>query len=210
MPFTPSEAGIHALARAVELLDASRKTKVIAPSVRADLRRLSVVMAVAALDTYMHRLIVARAYTHEQLPALLAKLDVPFERLLLQADVTKDAARRKPHKSRPRVSVKRQLRDRLLRETFQRYEDVGRALKMAGCRGNWQSIGQKLDPPLSPEQIKERLDRIVRRRNQIVHEGDYRRLDRPRNARRNSITRAEAAADILFIAALIEAIHEAM
>jgi hypothetical protein len=35
-------------------------------------------MAVAALDTYMHRLIVERVYTHDDLPPVLAKLEVPF------------------------------------------------------------------------------------------------------------------------------------
>jgi hypothetical protein len=72
-------------------------------SLRDDMRRrLSVVMAVAALDTYMHRLIVDRAYEHgESLPGGLARLDVPFERLLAQADETTVAARADPHYPRP-------------------------------------------------------------------------------------------------------------
>src|SRR6266508_3758687 len=64
-----------------------------------------------------------------------------FEALLAQADAAKEAARDEPRNSRPRVGVKRQLRDRLLRETFQRYDEVANALGMAGRSG----AGTKLD-----------------------------------------------------------------
>jgi hypothetical protein len=164
-------------------------------------------MAVAALDTYLHRLIVDRAYTHRELPGALAKLDVTFRELLAQADAAGAAARRRPHRSRPRVGVKRQLRDRLLRETFQRYEDVARALGMAGHSRKWELIGQNMKPPMPPTEIKTRLNTIVMRRNQIVHEGDYERLERPRGNRRNGFPATEAKADIEFIAQLINAIH---
>jgi hypothetical protein len=61
MPFTPYDAATHAIGRARKLVDeASRHCKVIPLSVRADMRALAFVMAVAALDTYMHRLIGAR------------------------------------------------------------------------------------------------------------------------------------------------------
>ncbi len=164
-------------------------------------------MAVAALDTYMHRLVVDRAYAHRELPGALAKLPMTFQELLNQADAAKVAARRKPHRSRPRVAIKRQLRDRLLRETFQRYDEVAKALGMAGRSGAWEAIGQHLDLPMTTEQIKERLNGIVTRRNQIVHEGDYRRLERPRGPGRNRITYPQAKADIDFLSNLIEAIH---
>src|SRR5204863_1730947 len=110
----------------------------------------SVVMAVAALDTYMHRLVVERAYTHATLPGGLAKLDFPFEELLDQADASRDAARASPHNSRPRVAIKRQLRDRLLRETFQSYDDVSRALAMAGRSWSWSAIAAELSPRTEP------------------------------------------------------------
>lgn len=171
------------------------------------MRRLSIVMAVAALDTYMHRLIIERVYTHQGLPGGLARLDVSFEQLLAQADETASAARHSPHNSRPRVGVKRQLRDRLLRETFQSYEAVSRALGMVGRSGDWPAIGAQMSPPQQPSDIKRRLNRIVTRRNEIVHEGDYERLEKPRSPKRHSITTREAGGDIDFIAELIDAIH---
>jgi len=209
MPFTPYDAGSHAIGRARELLQGSRRASSPSLSVmaRIDIRRLSLVMAVAALDAYMHRLIVDKVYAHQQLPGGLARLDVSFEQLLGQADLAAVAARNPPHRSRPRVGVKRQLRDRLLRQTFQGFEDVSKALGMAGRRGNWDQIGGQMDPPLTRIEIRKRLNSIVMRRNQIVHEGDYRRLERPRNATRNSLTFGQAKADLEFIAQLIDAIH---
>jgi hypothetical protein len=171
------------------------------------MRRLSVVMAVAALDTYMHSLVVTRAYTQWPLPGGLARLDIPFEALLAQADEAKDSARRKPHNSRPRVGGKRQLRDRLLRETFQTYDGVSTALGMAGLKGRWKEIGKQMSPEMEPIEIRERLDAIVRRRNQIVHEGDYERKERPRKAKTTPMTESEARADIDFITKLVDAIH---
>jgi hypothetical protein len=158
--FNPYDAATHALDRARALLDASRPTisPGLTPAVRGDIRRLSVVMAVAALDTCLHRLIVDRAYTHRELPGALAKLDVTFRDLLEQADAAGVAARSEPHNSRPRVGVKRQLRDRLLRETFQRYEDVARALGMAGHSRKWDAIGRNMRPSMQPGDIRSRLN----------------------------------------------------
>lgn len=208
MPFTPYDAATNAISRARALLRAAQtQTRSGQTVLRADLRRLSVVMAVAALDTYMHRLIVQRAFWHESLPPALAKLDIPFVRLLAQADDAGEAARREPWNSRPRVGVKQQLRDRLLRETFQRYEDVSKALGMAGRSGEWDAIGQRMNPAQTSNQIRTRLNSIVTRRNQIVHEGDYERLERPRGPRRNRMTAAQAKRDVDFVADLIDAIH---
>lgn len=172
------------------------------------MRRLSVVMAVAALDTYMHRLILERVYSHQELPKELARLDIGFAHLLEQADETGAAARADPYQPRPRVGVKRLLRDRLLRETFQTYEAVSRALVMAGRSKDWAKIGARMSPPRSPEEIKQRLNEIVKRRNQIVHEGDYARLEKPQGPRRNEMTQRQAAKDIDFVERVINAIHE--
>jgi hypothetical protein len=108
------------------------------------------------------------------------------------------------------VAVKRQLRDRLLRETFQRYDDVGRALAMAGRSKPWASIAAAMSPPTNPPALKLRLDEIVTRRNQIVHEGDYKRLERPRDPSRNLMPAGRAKADIDFLEQLIRAIHTTM
>jgi hypothetical protein len=207
LAFGPYDAGVHAIGRAQELLEESRDTA-IPRRVRGDMQRLSTVMAVSALDTYMHRLVVDRCYMHGRLPGALAGLPTTFEQLLAQADETKIAARRPPYNSRPRVAVKRQLRDRLLRETFQRYDEVARALGMAGRGGLWEKIAGQMNPAMTTDALKRRLNGIVDRRNQIVHEGDYLRLERPRNSNRNGMSYSRASRDIEFLARLINAIHD--
>jgi hypothetical protein len=166
-------------------------------------------MAVAALDTYMHRLIVSRAYKHDKLPGGLARLDMSFEQVLAYADRAGVEARNRPNRSRPRVDVKRELRDRLLRDSFQSYDDVSRALGMAGLSGRWKLIGRKMNPAMEPSDLRARLNEVVDRRNRIVHEGDYERKERPRTGRLNQLTRPQASADIDFIAQLVDAIHAA-
>jgi hypothetical protein len=52
--FTAYDAAVHTLRRAKALAEASLTAKGTSVMVRTDLRRLSVVMAVAALDTYIH------------------------------------------------------------------------------------------------------------------------------------------------------------
>jgi hypothetical protein len=202
--FTPYDAALDLVARSRALLaEADGSTSAVA----VDLRRLAVVMSVAALDTYMHRLIIEKAYTHDPLPGSLAALSFRFDYALEQADSIGRAARSKPKNSRPRVELKKALRERLLQETFQRYEDVSGALGMAGLSGNWAAIGGRLSPTLQPKEIATRLNAIVDRRNRIVHEGDYERRERPQKSTLNSITHAEARADVDFLADLIEAIH---
>src|SRR4051794_28269123 len=107
MPFTPYDAATHAIGRAQNLVAHSgRSHKEILSTVREDMRRLGIVMAVAALDTYMHRLILEYAYKQpdDNLPGALARLDLPFEQLLGWADEAGVAARKPAHNSRPRVA----------------------------------------------------------------------------------------------------------
>jgi hypothetical protein len=78
---------------------------------------------------------------------------------------------------------------------------------MIGRSGQWQAIGNAFSPPMTPAAIKNRLNGVVTRRNQIVHEGDYRRLERPRGPGQNLMLSTRAAADIQFISDLINAIH---
>jgi hypothetical protein len=204
MPFTPHDAAVHTLTRARSLLGHAPD----APNgVDDDLRRLALVMAVAAIDTYMHRLIVERVYQHAELPGKLAELGLPFRHALEQADANADAARAERHNNRPRVTLKRVLRERLLRETYQSYEDVKQALGMAGLSGNWGQIGESFEPTLTADDIKRRLNGIVARRNRIVHEGDYERLDRPQTARIEPIDPDAALADVAFLEDPVDAIH---
>ena len=204
MPFTPYDAAVHSIARTKAML--AHASTVPAP-LQDDLRRMGIVMGVAALDTYMHRLVVHRVYWHDKLPKGIAKLTMDFEYALAQADESAELARAAPANTRPRVPLKRALRDRLLRDSFQTFESVSNALAMAGLKKAWSSIGAAMAPQQDSEQIKERLNVIVRRRNQIAHEGDYVRLEKPQTARVNDISQADADLDVAYLEDLIDAIH---
>jgi len=204
MPFTPHDAATHALQRADDLLDASR-TDGLPQRAASDVRRSSIVLAIAALDTYMHRLIVDRASMWGPLPRKLADVEVRFDQLVTEAKASYEAARREPFNSRPGVRTKSVLRNQLLLKTFQSSRQIEEALAMAGAAGNWGRIGQELG--MTRAQIDARLNPIVARRNQIVHEGDYERLDRPQQARLNTLSENEARSRIQFLRELVNAIH---
>jgi len=203
MPFRPFDAAKHATKRATAMLEASNQEG-LPLGVKDDMRRFSVVLAVAALDTYMHRLIMDRAFSHSKLPGRLAETAIPFDRLLAETDASAKAARSKPFNSRPTTRTRTVLRDQLLKKTFQSPAEVDEALGMAGLSGNWKSIGEQMG--MTKKQVEHRLSQIVRRRNWIVHEGDYERLDRPRGPNMNSLSQAEAGDDIDFLARLTAAI----
>lgn len=205
MPFTPYDAALDTIDRAQAFLDVADGFG-LPDGVVEDLRRLAVVMAVAALDTYMHRLVVARAYEHEELPGGLAGLTVGFGDLVSQAEASVKA-RREGRDARPKVRAKRVLRDRLLRETFQSPDDVSRALGMAGKSQSWPDIAAEMPGSWDSKALRKRLSAIVSRRNAIVHEGDYERQERPRTAKPIPIEETEAKDSVEFLANLIRAIR---
>ncbi len=207
MPFRPYDAATDALARAEALLRAA-DTSGIAAAVADDMRRSALVLAVAAVDTYMHRLIVDRADMWDKLPPKLAETEVRLDQLVAEAQESYSAARRKPFPSRPGTRIKNVLRNQLLLKTFQTQRQIEDALTMAGASGRWGAIGKHLG--LTTKQIAARLNPIVLRRNQIAHEGDYRRLDRPQNAGLNHVSSAEVLDDIQFLRELVDAIHAAL
>ncbi|MGX6447171.1 hypothetical protein ACVU7I_03770 [Patulibacter sp. S7RM1-6] len=179
---------------------------------REDVLRMSVVMAVAALDAYMHRLVIAALPTHDVLPKGLAKLEVGFGELVEVGD-SMVRARRQGRNTRPRHGARAVLQRQLAYKTFQSPDGVSTALHYAGKPKTWEKIAAAYEDedgkPATTKQVQDQLREIVAWRNYIVHEADYRRLVQPRNNARNDVT-AEAAGDaISFIEALIDAIDHA-
>ena len=78
---------------------------------------------------------------------------------------------------------------------------------MSGRKSDWEGIGKQMTPQLTPEELRKQLDSIVARRNRIVHEGDYERLDRPQSAKLNEVGLSEANQMVAFLMSLIDAIH---
>jgi hypothetical protein len=149
--------------------------------------RASVVMAVSALDAYAHNLCVeaiiagyrgvrtrTRAYSEVSIRLLAAEVGVPSQSV---------------------GWLEGQLKDQFSRDTFQRPDDVAKALRFVDDRNSkWGRIGARVG--LTAEAVKLQLGGIVDRRNMIVHEAD---LDPVYGAPRAiSADEAEGAVDFIF------------
>lgn len=209
MPLSAKRVGNTCLSRARGLLKSSTKSQ-LAPRTREDLRRLALVMGVVAIDAYMHWAVLRRLSVvrrQGELPKALRQLQVPFEELAAIAESAVEGRRRRVH-SRPWVQLKNAAQKRLLRMTIQSPQEVGDAMAMVGLTDGWRTIAGHMKA--QPEEVKQRLSRIVLRRNQIVHEGDIPRKARPRRVTLNAILRADVADDLDFLKSLLSALHKVM
>ena len=122
--------------------------------------RAGIVFVVSALDTYFHDKVKYRVgkFSLEDLPPALARFEVPIQ------DLTKwDGAARKGNVLRNWVTEELAVRP------LQSPNAVADALKLAGISALWDTI--------EPSQANRKLmlssmNELVRRRNQIAHEGD--------------------------------------
>ena len=191
MPFTPRQAATDALARARAL--ATEAQTVSSHVLRDDLRRLAIVMAVAALDAYLHRRVYESTTAGKDLPADLSKVRASFLDIADFANASLEARQKNPPvKDRPWVRVRNLLNDRLLKITFQSSQEVADALAMVGITHGWQKIADEVGVGVTSKFLQDELDAIVHRRNQIVHEGDFKQLYRPRTLRRNRVSQDDA------------------
>jgi hypothetical protein len=163
-------------------------------------------MAVAAVDSYLHRLVLQRASRVRKagdLPNTLRRVSVDFGELAGLAD-TSIQARRGGTASRPWVHAKNALHRRLLQMTFQSAEQVATALSMSGIEKPWRKIGDEMKA--SVPDMQKRLNSVVHRRNEIVHESDVPRKARPRHLEFNPVDQTTVLADLDWIESLICAI----
>lgn len=169
-----------------------------------DLRRMAVVMSVAAVDTYMHAAVLGSFGPTDGSPPgpHLRALDMSLGDMIDIAD-SAVRARRAEKNSRPRVQVKNALHRRLLRKTYQSADQVADAMAAAGVTNCWKQLADRLNE--TSEAARARLNGMVRRRNQIVHEGDLRRLVRPRTLSFNDVSHDEISADVDWIESLLDA-----
>lgn len=138
----------------------------------SELLRSSLVAVVSALDMYLHDLVVSQSWK------LLSQKenDIPSElkRIRLPIVETKRALERaRNSKSRPGYLVKQAIQTHLHRDfTFQNPESVVRACKMLGVKNFWERVTVKMPGNLEKKDVISKLDKVSRRRNQIVHEAD--------------------------------------
>ena len=191
MPFLPFDAARACIRRSRRFLGLANEPDLPDGQIRNDLRRTAIVMSIAAIDSYMHWLVFRRlseVRREGDLPKSLAKFSVPFADLASLADAL-IAARRAERDIRPWVQVKNAIQKELLKETFQSYEQVGGALALAGVEKGWSRTAARMG--CTADAIKQRLNRLVHRRNQVVHEGDITRASRPQALSYNEIDHDE-------------------
>jgi hypothetical protein len=200
MPVTPKDYALDCLARARAVVAAAPSAGVAGN----DLLRLALALGVAAVDTLIHWVILkAVVKDSSQTPSALAQLPVKYRDLASLADLARHA-QRNDESWRPWVVVKNVVQETLLRRTFQSKQEVADGLAMAGIQGGWSKVCLQLGA--TSQDAESRLSSIVRRRNQIVHEGDYRRLARPRAVETNPIIAAEVNSDLDWLAKFVIAI----
>ena len=207
MPFHPINAANACVRRARRFL-ALAEAQLPDVKIKTDLRRSALVLAVTAVDSYMHWLVyrrISEVRRDGDLPKVLAKLEIPFSDLASLADTT-IRARQEERDVRPWVQVKNAVQRRLLKETFQSYEQVGQAFSLAGIEKGWTRTATVLG--MRADDIKTRLNQLVHRRNQIVHEGDIMRASRPQKLQYNDVEQAEVLSDVDWIEQLVTAIEQ--
>jgi hypothetical protein len=122
--------------------------------------RAGVVFAVSALDTYFHDKVKYKVgkYSLGNLPPALGKFEIPI------SDLTKwDSADRKGNVLRNWVTRYLSVRP------LQSPSAIGEALKLAGITGVWDQIEPDNEKKSA---MLEKFNSLIKRRNQIAHEGD--------------------------------------
>jgi hypothetical protein len=169
---------------------------------------MALVMAVSAIDSYMHALIlrrVAAVRKSADLSKALARLEIPFSEFAGLAD-SSILAQREKRSTRPWVQVKVALQTRLLKHTFQSFDQVGTALSISGVDDGWLKVSNELGQKV-PD-IKRWLDNLVLRQNQIAHEGDLKLASRPRRLQFNDVSQTDARQQVDRVESLIDSIEE--
>lgn len=202
MPISPLQASTDVIDRADALL--GHASGVSDPVVSDDIRRSALAQGVAALDTYLHWAIADTPL--EKLPSALKALDVPFGDLVdLSEAMVKDRK-----KIRPKVRARGVLERVILKLTFQSSRGVESGMQMLGVRNPFNKISVEIVPSQAPQDIKDRLNRIVHRRNQVVHEGDLQRQSRPQRIKREAAEAAAIQADLDWLRTLVAAIDKVL
>lgn len=108
-------------------------------------------------------------------------------------------------KTRPRQVLKERFRSEINSQTFQGSKQVTEALSKLGLKKFWKRIANGLD--MTTDTLHERLDKIVRRRNQIVHEGDIKHGSKKQSVQLNKITSVGVREDLAWIRLLVSEIE---
>jgi len=163
------------IARAESLVDLHRSAfprgRPPASGEHLDILRAAVVLSVSALDSYIHDKIVenvVRVVVH------CGKKQSGFPGYLLEALKNRlpiDKALALIYRKRPDQEIQKIIRQHLAERSFQDPGKIASALRYLGLQDLWDPLRRRLRLT-SKKKAKEFVVPYVKRRNQIVHEGD--------------------------------------
>lgn len=177
-----------------------------------EILRAALVFTVSALDRFCHDLLLPRAMkmlrkNANSWPNEFKKLSLPLPDIKSAIEHAKKRKGKGGHRrTRPMTIIRAALQDQFHRDlTLQKPNDIAQAFSMVGVKNLWTKCKEKMNE--EPVNIERRLNRIVRRRNQIVHEGDLVRKQKAKKHTLNSITEKDVKDDVDWIRRLAEAIN---
>lgn len=188
------DQNIQSAKECLDLFDGLSKLRV---SLNLDwLLRGAVVFTVSAVDTYFHDKVKYRVgkFTLNDLPPQLANFEIPIREL-----TTWDEAERKGNVLRNWVT------DYLGARPLQSPNAIADALKLAGMESLWDRIEPN---KVHRRTLLDEFNKLVKRRNQISHEGD-REQSRRSGKKLRSISRSSVEQWIKFAEDLVTKIETA-
>ncbi len=159
-----------------------------------DCLRASLVMAVSALDAYFHAKIIRYVVQH-------SRTKEPSKKLLNAKILVRDFIEGRK-KRRSNVALRAAIERNLSYQALQQPAQIAEALCLIGVSNFWKSVAKQMGQ--ADQQICTHLTKIVKRRNQIVHEGDLNQSKKARNKSR-PITHKEVEKSIALLKGIVSA-----
>ncbi|MCI5218977.1 MAG: hypothetical protein D3914_07260 [Candidatus Electrothrix sp. LOE2] len=138
--------------------------------------RAALTTIVSSIDTSIHELIINAIMFEIKEDKSIFKLNNVKIGIL--------ASKESDYDTRIRL-IESDLRRQFAKESFQSSRQIENSLAQIGITKIWKKLSSTIGQP--PEDIKIKLDLLVRRRNQIVHEGDLDHLHSIRDINRGDL-----------------------
>lgn len=162
----------------------------------SQLLRSQFVLLVSALDTYVHDIVRIGILQEYQGSRPVSK---GLSKLSLTYNDLSELESQPPMMKTP--TMEQIIRRINSEDSYQSSKSIEYAMGLIGITGIWSKLSSSL--AMSAEDIKTKLDLIVRRRNQIAHESDY----NPSTGEQRDIDKNEVQDTKDFICTFVNAMH---
>jgi DNA polymerase III epsilon subunit-like protein len=163
----------------------------------SDILRAAFVLAVSALDYYVHEVVrigmleIYRGQRPET--SAFSRFQISLSSLRRALNETADNE----------YLLENEIRQRHSYQSFQRPDKIADAIRLISDKQVWKEVSVKMG--ITDQNIKEQLRIIVERRDQIAHEAD---IDRNRLDTRCPINQVFVSEKVDFLEQVVESIHK--